>query len=234
MSASGHGQVHKVIRVVATSSVSWEAAAQVAVAEGARTISDLRTATLVESDMVVEGGTVLRYRVKLEMAFRLDRSRRGVKAGETVRVRRYLVIASQTLATPALRQLIEDRVAAGPSEFHVLVPEPPLPTMVGDAVSGTIASHDDWARQRLLGLKEAEDRLDDFRRAFADLGSSLTGETGLGDPMTATRRVMERSSFDEIIVSTLPAGASRWLKLDLPNKLQRAFSIPVVSLVQDN
>ena len=46
-------------------------------------------------------------------------------------------------------------------------------------------------------------------------------------------RVLERSSFDEIIVSTLPPGLSRWLKMDLATRLERAFGLPVVALVQE-
>ena len=76
-------------------------------------------------------------------------------------------------------------------------------------------------------------RARDFRRAFAHLGGALSGEVGLGDPILAARRVIDRSSFDEIIVSTLPPGVSRWLKLDLPNRLQRTFELPVVSIVQE-
>jgi hypothetical protein len=39
--------------------------------------------------------------------------------------------------------------------------------------------------------------------------------------------VLERSSFDEIIVSTLPAPVSRWLRLDLAHRLERRFHLPV-------
>ena len=33
--------------------------------------------------------------------------------------------------------------------------------------------------------------------------------------------------FDEIVVSTLPAGVSRWLRLDLPRRLRRRCGLPV-------
>ena len=226
-------QVDKVVRVVATSGISWEDAARVGVAEGARTITDLQVARVIESDLVITDGAIVRYRVTLEMTFQLDRSRVVDGSQDTITVRRYLVIANRTLPSAALHELVRERLANGPSEFHVLVPEPPSPITVGDATTGMIPlSPDDFGHQLLLGIQEAEDRLDVFMRAFRDLGAALSGEVGVGDPISSVRRVMERSSFDEIIVSTLPHGVSRWLKLDLPNRLQHHFPIPVISLVQ--
>ncbi|MGI9615044.1 MAG: hypothetical protein ACR2QO_19185 [Acidimicrobiales bacterium] len=89
------------------------------------------------------------------------------------------------------------------------------------------------AEDRRAAIHEAEQRLDRFRASFAHLGSRLTGEVAAGEPMTATRRVMERAAFDEIIVSTLPSGISRWLRMDLPTRLERGLRLPVTVLVQD-
>ena len=63
---------------------------------------------------------------------------------------------------------------------------------------------------------------------LADHREQLTSEVGGHDPFAAISRVMERSSFDEIIISTLPSAISRWLKMDLPSRVERAFSMPVV------
>ncbi|MEL7207526.1 MAG: dodecin domain-containing protein [Actinomycetota bacterium] len=235
------GQVHKVIRIVGTSPDSWEGAAASAVAEAGKTISDLREATVVEADALVGDGGLATYRVKLEVAFQLDRSRPAstdagaVSATERVDVRRYLILANQTLASPGLQELVSERASVGPAEFHVLVPESPPSAVYADPTSGPFDHHlvTAAAEDRLVALAEAEERLDAFRMAFAHLGPKLTGEVGLGDPVTATRRVMERSSFDEIIVSTLPPGLSRWLKMDLATRLERAFKLPVVALVQE-
>lgn len=228
------GQVHKIIRVVATSEASWEDAARAGVAEAVKTIHDLRTATVVEADAVIRDGAVARYRVKLEMAFQLDRTRPTEAGGGTVDVRRYLVVANQTLPSPGLVELIAEKASADPSEFHVLVPEGPR-TVVFHDPSELAAVHvvEAGDHERLLAMEEGEERLEAFRAEFAELGSRLTGEVGLGDPVSAVHRVMGRSSFDEIIVSTLPVGISRWLKLDLPARLERAFGLPVTHLVQE-
>ncbi|MFT7649658.1 MAG: flavin-binding protein dodecin [Candidatus Poriferisodalaceae bacterium] len=232
MTVAVEGQVHKVVRVVGTSPTSWEAAAQAAVSRAAKTIQDLEAATVVEADLVVGDGQVAQYRVKLELSFQIGRSRISADGTTTLRVHRCLVIANQTLASPGLHEIIDERDATRPCEFHVLVPEPTQSTTYyGDGVSGAqvaVSSDDD----RLVALAQGEERLETFRRALAHLGSRLSGEVSLLDPLTATRQIMEYATFDEIIVSTLPAGVSRWLKLDLPTRLQRAFNIPVISLIQ--
>lgn len=231
MTGVADGQVHKIVRVVGTSPTSWEAAAHVAVAEAGRTIKELRTATVVDADLVVDHDHTIRYRLKLEVCFQLDRSR-VTPDGHRVTVRRYLIIANHTLASPDLRALIDQHDAAGPAEFHILVPEattpaPYLTDPMGLAVALPYSEHE-WK----LVLEDAEARLDAFLYDLRHLGNRVTGEVGLGDPLLAAHRVMEYASFDEIIISTLPPGLSRWLGLDLPSRLHRAFRIPVTPLIQ--
>ena len=226
------GQVFKNIRVVATSEVSWEDAARNGVAEAVKTIHDLRGATVVKADLVARDGGPLIYRVKLEMAFQLDRSRSSTS--EMVSVRRYLIIANRTLPSPGLAEVVTEKASVGPAEFHVLVPEGSRGAGADDPDDAGGPSPGEGDRERLVALQEAEERLDAFRDRFADLGARLTAEVGLGDPLSATRRVMDRSSFDEIIVSTLPSGVSRWMKLDLPSRLERSYGLPVTHLVPDD
>jgi hypothetical protein len=37
--------------------------------------------------------------------------------------------------------------------------------------------------------------------------------------------------FDDIVVSTLPTGSSRWMGLDLPHRLEKLTSVPVRHVV---
>jgi len=37
--------------------------------------------------------------------------------------------------------------------------------------------------------------------------------------------------FDEIIVTTLPQHASRWLRADLPHQVERRFGLPVTTII---
>ena len=38
---------------------------------------------------------------------------------------------------------------------------------------------------------------------------------------------MNFESYDEIVVSTLPGSISKWLKLDLPHRVERSTGLPV-------
>lgn len=231
----------KVIRLVATSSDSWEDAARRGVAEAAKTITGLDEARVMEMDTLVDDGQVARYRIKLEVAYQVDRSRPNPVAGEPdVSVRRYLIIANETLAGDVIPGLVAERVAAGPSEFHVLVPATPsketqrLRAVTGDPVSG-------YATVDLVGLREAhardreraQARLDTFTDRLSDYASIMSSEIGGADPFSATTQVMGRSSFDEIILSTHAPGVSRWLRLDLPSRIERAFNVPVVVIQKE-
>jgi hypothetical protein len=47
----------------------------------------------------------------------------------------------------------------------------------------------------------------------------------------AVKRALERQDgFDEIIVSTLPAGLSRWVKKDVPRRIARLTDMPVTTV----
>lgn len=227
---------YKVIRLVATSSISWEDAAQRAIAEACKTIANLDLARVIDMDTVLRDGHIARYRVKLEMAFQIDRARPSEVEGQPdVQVKRFLIVANETLAGDLVPALVAERVAAGPSEFHILVPSSPskdtqrLRALVGDPISG-------YSSVDLVGLQEAQaqdreravERLETFIDRLSDYRSLITSEIGRPDPFAAITQVMGRSSFDEIIISTAQPGVSRWLKLDLPSRVQRAFPIPVV------
>ena len=47
------------------------------------------------------------------------------------------------------------------------------------------------------------------------------------DPACAVIEVWDPRRWDEIVVSTLPTGTSRWLQIDLPHRIARAVDAPV-------
>jgi hypothetical protein len=146
-------------------------------------------------------------------------------------MRRYLIIANQTLAEAALMEAIRERLRAGPSSFYVLVPNTsrsdlaarvasgvPLPPGAGDPTTDAEATA--HAQHRLGQL------LNDLRGLDAD----ADGELGVADPLEAVSQLLERQQFDEIILSTLPQPISRWLWMDLPRRLQRSSNLPVTTI----
>jgi len=228
--------VFRVVRLVSTSGTSWEDAARHGVAEAAKTNPGLATARVLEADTLIVDGGVVRYRLRLELAVRVDRGRPSLVAGQApVTIRRYLIVANQTLAGDIIPRLVAERDAAGPAEFHLLVPATRsketqrLMTGVADPMSGyTVVSPEDLANARIRDRVRAEERLSTFLERLAPYGDRLTSEVAGHDPFGAIGRVLERSSFDEIIISTLPSGMSRWLKMDLPSRVERAYGLPVV------
>ena len=62
--------VYKVIELIGTSTESWEKAAEAAVAQASQTVRNLRIAEVVEMDMQLEEGKVVRYRTKVRLSFR--------------------------------------------------------------------------------------------------------------------------------------------------------------------
>jgi len=67
--------VYKIIELVGTSTVSWEKAAAVAVAQASRSLRDLRIAEVVELDMQVQNGKVKAYRAKVKVSFKFERGK---------------------------------------------------------------------------------------------------------------------------------------------------------------
>jgi hypothetical protein len=73
----------------------------------------------------------------------------------------------------------------------------------------------------------AEDKLQSAVKRLAAAGAKADGEVGDGDPVRAVEAPLSRQQFDEIIVSTLPERLSRWLRQDLPRRLEHKFRLPV-------
>ncbi len=64
--------IYKIIEVVGTSDISWEAAAKNAVETAGRTLKDLRIADVVKMDMKVENGKVISYRTRVNISFKYE------------------------------------------------------------------------------------------------------------------------------------------------------------------
>jgi hypothetical protein len=128
-------------------------------------------------------------------------------------MRSYLVVGNQTLDSPELAAAIKERVASGPARFHIVVPA--TPTQRG------LTWDEDEARV------VAQDRLTAMIGRLEDLDAAVTGEIGHRDPIEATEDALRGREIDEIILSTLPPGISRWLGQDVPSRLKGSVLVPV-------
>lgn len=143
------------------------------------------------------------------------------------RVHTVLIVANQTIGGDDLSAAVAERIAGGPCAFHLLVPIPPTPSAAIAAGLAAVESAAsvivDLPDQRVVAAERLEAGLTWLR----GLGATAEGEVGCTDTLAAVTSVVQRGGVDEILVSTLPSRLSRWLKQDLPHKLEKAVTIPV-------
>jgi hypothetical protein len=117
--------------------------------------------------------------------------------------RRVLVVANRTAATPDLLDAVHRYAVEQPTTFSLLIPD------------ARKAEHADWTLELALPLLE---------RAARGPVAALTGDSD--DPLVAIRDAVARDRYDRIIISTLPRHVSRWLRRDLPKRVE-ALGMPV-------
>lgn len=129
---------------------------------------------------------------------------------------RVLVISDHTEATPEVLQAILDRVAEGPAQFRVLIPNP--------AHAEAHLRHPEHHER----AEAAERALRDSLPAFQDAaGGHVIGSVSIrNDPYDAVEETLFDEPIDEFIVALHPHGLSRTLHLDLPHRLAH-FGLPV-------
>lgn len=132
-------------------------------------------------------------------------------------MRRYLVVANQTLGGEHLAEKVRAILEEEATSFHVLVPA---------TVPSDHAVYTEGQAEAIAGR-----RLEDALARFRDLGAEADGEIGDASPFEAIADVLREQDFDGIILSTLPPGMSRWLKQDLPHRVERSFGLPVTHIV---
>ncbi len=145
-------------------------------------------------------------------------------------MRRYLIVANQTLGTDTLAEAVSERVAGGPCEFWILVPATAaadLATASFPAMGGVpVSVHASPTAARMLAQKRLDAAVERLR---AD-GAVVGGEVGDPDPLHAIEQCLTGQQIDEIVVATLPGRISRWLHQDLPGRAERKFHLPVTHL----
>lgn len=118
---------------------------------------------------------------------------------------RVLIVAHRTAATPLLLNAVRARAARSDCSFTLLVPRPYWDPDTDEATAT---------------LELATPLLDEAA------GGHVEGLIGNSDPFVAVREAVTMLAIDEIIISTLPARVSQWLRRDLPRRVAQ-FGLPV-------
>ena len=154
-------------------------------------------------------------------------------------MRRYLVVANQTLQAAELRDELGTKISAGPCSFFVIVPDTKAADYDAVAAGGLLPQPGMWwwATQDARpatdeeATAQARQRLRLMLAGLAGLGVPVEGDLGSSSPLEAMGKLLADHQFDEIIVATLPRRVSRWLRADLPHQAERRFGLPVTTII---
>ena len=130
---------------------------------------------------------------------------------------RVLVIAHKTAATPALLDAVRERAQRSPASFTLLVPN------AAHGLHVVVDPEDQEQNEAQQVLELALPLLEDAA------GGPVEGIVGDPSPMNAIQDAINMRGFDEVIISTLPARVSKWLRLDLPSKVG-GLGLPVTTV----
>jgi hypothetical protein len=132
-----------------------------------------------------------------------------------------LVLANETIGGKNLLDAVLRRrdESGGDVRFHVVVPQ--TRPRHGNVI------YDDAVRD------SAQVRVDLALAFMQDEGMTSTGEVGDADPYNAALDAIGERHIDELLVSTLPASASGWLRRDLIDRLREGTGLPVEHVVVD-
>ena len=120
-----------------------------------------------------------------------------------------IVVANKTATSDELVEALRERASSGPAKFTLVVP-------------GIPHSDDDVP---------CEQRLTEAVAHIRAAGLDVTGMIGAADPVLAVREIWNPARYDEVIVSTLPLGTSKWLPARLPDRIRQMTDAPVTHVV---
>src|ERR671916_2311886 len=132
-----------------------------------------------------------------------------------------LILANETIGGKALLDTVLKRrdESDGDVRFHVVVPQ--TRPRHGNVI------YDEAVRDG------AQVRVDLALAFMREEGIEGTGEVGDADPLNAAMDAIAAHGLDEIIVSTLPATSSGWLRRDLIEALEQQTGLPVKHVIVD-
>jgi hypothetical protein len=106
-----------------------------------------------------------------------------------------LVLAHRTALSDGLEAALRTRLETGPASFTLVVPLGTAP--------------------------DAQRRAQELADQLCKAGLDVHALAGDADPVRAVLNVWSPAEFDELIVSTLPASTSRWMRSGLIQRIER-------------
>jgi len=143
-------------------------------------------------------------------------------------MRRYVIVANQTLGGEQLAAKLAECMGAGACRFYLAVP---VTQIEGYSAWGAGSIEGYVPNAYKIARVPAEGRLQHELVRLRDAGADADGEVVEPMPVDAIRKIVEREQTEEVIVSTLPRRLSRWLVMDLPHRIRRATDLPVTHVV---
>jgi nucleotide-binding universal stress UspA family protein len=133
-------------------------------------------------------------------------------------VSRLLAVAHQTAEADEFLAAVRSAAQSDHAEVVLLVPATPVKHLTS------------WTQGESSAI--AREKAEAARRRLEEAGVDVVeARVGDPDPYQAILDSLNLDDFDQIIVSTFPAGISRWLGADLINRLGRSVSVPVTHVV---
>jgi hypothetical protein len=155
---------------------------------------------------------------------------RGTRGSEPREVRsrrnpdsthRILVVANQTAAGKELLDEIANRCRG--RDCGVM--------LVSPAMVGSRAEH--WASDVDKGMDLARERMAGSVAALRRVGIEVRADVGDPDPNMAIEDALRVFPADEIVISTLPPGESRWLEHDVVERTRHEVDLPMTHVIVD-
>jgi hypothetical protein len=121
-----------------------------------------------------------------------------------------LVVANVTADSAELTEALRERAGRDRCHFTLLVPAP---------AGGK------------EGREAAERRIAAATKHMRAAGLDVEGVVGDHDALAAVKDAWDPRAYDEIVVSTMPTGSSKWLQVDLPHRVEQVTDAPVKHVV---
>jgi uncharacterized membrane protein len=135
--------------------------------------------------------------------------------------RRILVVANQTAEGRELLEEIANRCRGNECEVMLV-----CPGLVGSRAER-------WASDTDKGMDLARERMARSVAALRRVGVEVRADVGDPDPNMAIEDALRVFPADEIVISTLPPGESRWLEHDVVDRTRREVDLPMTHVIVD-